>query len=315
MPHPQVLRDMALFVEVAKHRSFSRAALALEIPVSSLSRRITVFETAIGLRLLDRTTRRLTLTSYGEAYFAQAMRLVEEAQQAYDDIVAESKGPSGLLKIAVPADCGTHERIAAIASDFTKSNQHVRLYLGVGHGPADLMDERYDLALALEAPRETSLIVRKVAELAKGIFAAPSYLEDWGRPMSPPDLADHNVLVAGPTSWSFIRGDETASIAVSGQVACNSPNLKRTFALSGHGLFSASLSSVQADLTSGTLEQVMPDWTLQPTPLYIVTTSRLLPAKVRSFIDFAVQRLAAPQSPAGPQSPMSELQGAGSLSR
>jgi DNA-binding transcriptional LysR family regulator len=307
---------MALFVEVAKHRSFSRAALALEIPVSSLSRRITVFETAIGLRLLDRTSRRLTLTSYGEAYFAQAMRLVEEAQQAYDDIMAESKGPSGLLKIAVPTDCGMQEHIAAIASDFTKSNEHVRLHLGVGHGPADLMDERYDLALALEAPRETSLIVRKVSELAKGIFAAPSYLEDWGRPMSPPDLSDHNVLVDGhPTNWSFVRGDETASIAVSGRITCNSPNLKRTFALAGYGLFAASLSSVQADLASGVLEQVMADWTLQPTPLYIVTTSRLLPAKVRSFIDFAVQRLAAPQSPAGPQSPMSELQGPGSLSR
>ncbi|WP_342149831.1 LysR family transcriptional regulator [Methylorubrum sp. SB2] len=292
MPHPQVLRDMALFVEVAKRRSFSQAALVLGMPVSSLSRRITVFETAIGLRLLDRTTRRLTLTSYGEAYFAQAMRLVEEAQQAYDDIMAEAKGPSGLLKIAVPADGWVNEHLSGIVSDFANGNEHVRIQLGLGHGPVDLMDERYDLALAVETPRETSLIVRKVAELANGIFAAPSYLEDWGRPMSPPDLSEHNVLVAmQPTNWSFVRGEEAASTAVSGQIGCNSPGLMRTFALAGHGLFAASLSAVRPDLASGALEQVMADWTLQPTPLYIVTTSRLLPAKVRSFIDFATRRL------------------------
>lgn len=293
MPHPQVLRDMALFVEVAKRRSFSQAALVLGMPVSSLSRRITVFETAIGLRLLDRTTRRLTLTTYGEAYFAQAMRLVEEAQQAYDDIMAEAKGPSGLLRIAVPSDLWVQQHLATIISDFANGNEHVRLQVGLGYGPVDLMEERYDLALAVETPRETSLIVRKVVELENGVFAAPAYLEDWGRPMRPQDLTEHNVLVAGPpTNWSFAQGDQSGSVTVSGQIACNSPSLMRTFALAGHGLFSASLACVQADLASGVLEQVMPNWTLQPTPVYIVTTSRLLPAKVRSFIDFAAKRLA-----------------------
>ncbi len=292
MPHPQVLRDMALFVEVAKRRSFSQAALVLGMPVSSLSRRITVFETAIGLRLLDRTTRRLTLTSYGEAYFAQATRLVEEAQRAYDDIMAEAKGPSGLLKIAVPADRGVQEHLSTIISDFANGNEHVRLQLGVGHGPVDLMEDRHDLALTVETPRETSLIVRKVAALANGVFAAPSYLEDWGRPMSPQDLTDHNVVVPNqPTNWSFVRRGETASVAVSGQIGCNAPSLMRTFALAGHGLFAANLSAIRADVASGALEQVIPDWTLQPTPVYIVTTSRLLPAKVRSFIDFATRRL------------------------
>lgn len=293
MPHPQVLRDMALFVEVAKRGSFSQAALVLGMPVSSLSRRITVFETAIGLRLLDRTTRRLTLTSYGEAYFAQAMRLVEEAQQAYDNIMAEAKGPSGLLKIAVPSDFWAKEHLCPIISDFANANEHVRLQIGLGHGSVDLMEERYDLALAVETPRESSLIVRKVAELANGIFAAPSYLEDWGRPLNPHDLTDHNVLVAGqPTTWSFTRERESASVSVSGQIACNSPSLMRSLALAGHGLFAAHLGSIEPDLAGGALERVMPDWTLRPTPIYIVTTSRLLPAKTRSFIDFAAQRFA-----------------------
>jgi DNA-binding transcriptional LysR family regulator len=294
MSNPQVLRDMALFVEVAKRRSFSEAALVLGMPVSSLSRRITLFETAIGLRLLDRTTRRTTLTTYGEAYFAQAMRLVEEAQKAYDDIMAEAKGPSGLLKIAVPSDLWVQEHLAPIISDFANTNEHVRLQVGLGYGPVDLMEERYDLALAVETPRETSLIVRKVVELENGVFAAPAYLEDWGRPMRPQDLTEHNVLVLGPpTNWSFASGYETFSVKVSGQIACNSPSLIRSFALAGHGLFAVNLGCIQADLESGVLEQVMPDWTLQPTPVYIVTTSRLLPAKVRSFIDFVAMRMVA----------------------
>lgn len=294
MSNPQVLRDMALFVEVAKWRSFSQAALALGMPVSSLSRRIAVFETAIGLRLLDRTTRRLTLTTYGEAYFTQAMRLVEEAQQAYDNVMAEAKGPSGLLKIAVPAGLWVQEHLATIISDFANTNEHVRLQVGLGYGPVDLMEERYDLALAVETPRETSLIVRKVVELENGVFAAPAYLEDWGRPMRPQDLTEHNVLVQGaPTNWAFTQGDQVDSVTVSGQIACNSPSLIRSFALAGHGLFAANPGCIQADLESGVLEQVMPDWTLQPTPVYIVTTSRLLPAKVRSFIDFVTMRMVA----------------------
>ena len=172
MPHPQVLRDMALFVEVAKRKSFSQAALALEMPVSSLSRRITVFEQAIGVRLLDRTTRRINLTAYGEAYFAQALRLVEEAQRAYDDITAEAKGASGLLKIAISPDTWMLQQLSGIVSAFKADNPRIQIQVDLSPGSVDLMGERFDLALTVEPPRESTLIVRKVAEVENAIFAS-----------------------------------------------------------------------------------------------------------------------------------------------
>ncbi|KAB1077323.1 LysR family transcriptional regulator, partial [Methylobacterium soli] len=120
MAHPQVLRDMALFVEVAKRKSFSQAAAALDMPVSSVSRRITQFEAAVGLRLLDRTTRKIALTPYGETYLAQATRLVEEAQRSFDDLIAQAKGPSGFLKVAAPSDFWVLQHLSGIVSEFSQ---------------------------------------------------------------------------------------------------------------------------------------------------------------------------------------------------
>lgn len=285
---------MALFVEVAKRKSFSQAALALEMPVSSLSRRITVFESTIGVRLLDRTTRKISLTSYGEAYFKHALRLVEEAQRAYDDITAEAKGPSGLLKIAAPPDTWMLQHLSTLLTEFKANHAYVQLQIDLGYCSVDLVGGRYDLALTLDPPQEGSVIARKIMEVENGIFAAPAYLEDWGCPNVPQDLVDHHVIVPGPSAeWVLSRGGETATVAVSGPVSSNSPTLTRRFAIEGQGLFADSLSHVRADVESGALVQVMPTWRLQPTSIHIVTTSRLLPAKVRSFIDFAAERFPA----------------------
>ena len=293
MPHPQVLRDMALFVEVAKRKSFSQAALALEMPVSSLSRRITVFEQAIGVRLLDRTTRRINLTSYGEVYFAQALSVVEEAQRAYDGITAEAKGASGLLRIAAPPDGWALHHLSTVVSEYKADNRNVQVQVDLSHGPVDLMGGRYDLVLAVEPPRESTLIVRKIAEVENAIFASPAYLDEWGLPEAPRDLADHSVIVAGPSAeWVLNRGGETVTATVSGPIASNSPTMARRFAIAGHGLFAVHPFHVRHHVQGGALVQVMSDWQLRPTPIYIVTTSRLLPAKVRTFIEFAAKRLA-----------------------
>jgi DNA-binding transcriptional LysR family regulator len=296
MPHPQVLRDMALFVEVAKRKSFSQAAAALGMPISSLSRRITLFESAVGLRLLDRTTRKLVLTSYGEAYLNQATRLVEEAQRTFDDMVSQAKGPSGFLKIAVPPDFWVLRHLSGVISEFSRDHEHVQLHVDLRPAPVDLAGDNYDLAIAIEEPRETSLIVRKVGELENGLFASRSYLLAHGRPQHPRDLGEHRIVLPSQGSsanWNLIRGSESVAVTVSGPVSCNSLSLARRFVVSGQGITPANLINVERDLASGKLERVLPEWRLPPTPVYIVTTSRLLPAKARSFIDFATKRLQA----------------------
>ncbi|MET0258014.1 MAG: LysR family transcriptional regulator [Methylobacterium sp.] len=296
MPHPQVLRDMALFVEVAKRKSFSQAAVALGMPISSLSRRITLFESAVGLRLLDRTTRKLVLTSYGEAYLSQATRLVEEAQRTFDDMVSQAKGPSGFLKIAVPPDFWVVRHLSGVISEFSRDHEHIQIHVDLRPAPVDLAADSYDLAVALEEPRETSLIVRKVGELENGLFASRSYLMAHGRPEHPRDLGQHRIVLSSQgasSSWTLTRGTESASVTVSGPVSCNSLSLARRFVVSGQGIAMANLINVERDVVSGKLERVLPDWRMPPTPVYIVTTSRLLPAKSRSFIEFATKRINA----------------------
>jgi DNA-binding transcriptional LysR family regulator len=289
-----MLRDMALFVEVAKQKSFSKAAATLGMPISSLSRRISHFEQAVGLRLLDRTTRKLALTSYGEAYLAQASRLVDEAQQAFDNLVAEAKGPSGFLKIAAPPDFWVLHHLSRIVTEFSALHENIHVHVDLKPNTVDLVSDNYDLAVTIEEPRETSLIMRKVAEVGNGLFASPAYLRDHGCPREPQDLRDHSAIAptqgAGAT-WLLSRDDESVPVLVNGPLSCNSPSLARKFALAGQGIFSTHRLSVERDVVNGRLEQVLPEWDLPPTPVYIVTTSRLLPAKARSFIDCAMRQL------------------------
>jgi DNA-binding transcriptional LysR family regulator len=292
MSHPQVLRDLALFVEVAKRKSFSRAADALDMPISSLSRRITQFEATIGVRLLDRTTRKLALTAYGEAYLVQATRVVEDAQRSFEDLVAQAKGPSGQLNIAAPTDFWVTQHLSAIASDFAQQHEQVHVHLDLRSAPVDLIQESYDLAICTEVPREASLIVRKVGSIENGLFAAPDYLCVHGRPDHPGDLSGHEALLSAPSAaWLLSRGGEIHPAQVSGRLSCNSLSLIRHLALAGRGIAALSLNDVERDLEAGRLERILADWAVPATDVFVVTTSRLVPAKVRCFIDFLVQRL------------------------
>ena len=294
MAHPQILRDMALFVEVAKRRSFSQAARALDMPISSLSRRITLFEAAVGLRLLDRTTRKIVLTSYGEAYLAQATRLVEEAERSFDELIAQAKGPSGLLKLAAPPDYWVLRHLSAVIGEFSREHEHVHLHIDLRPPPIDIAGDNYDLAILIEEPKESSLIVRKIADVENGLFAAPSYLAAHGTPAAPSDLEAHQVILPNQGTsgeWRLTRGETSATVPVSGPISCNSLSLARQFAVNGQGVATANVIQVGQDVQERRLVRVLPEWRLAPTPIYIVTTSRLLPAKARSFIDVVSKRL------------------------
>ena len=254
-----------------------------------------MFEATVGLRLLDRTTRKLALTSYGEAYLAQVSRLVDEAQRTFDDMMAVARGPSGFLKIAAPPDFWVLRHLSGVITEFSALHEHIHVHVDLKPAPVDLVGDNYDLAVAIEEPRETSLIVRKVAEVENGIFGAPAYLAERGAPAAPLDLEAHQVIVPAQgtsANWALTRGGETVAITVAGPLSCNSLSLARRFAVAGQGLTRANVISVDSDVSTGRLQRVLPDWSLPSTPVYFVTTSRLLPAKARSFIDFATKRLA-----------------------
>ncbi|WP_310347534.1 LysR family transcriptional regulator [Methylobacterium sp. BE186] len=294
MPSPQILRDIALFVEVAKRMSFSRAAEALDMPVSSLSRRISQFEAALGIRLLDRTTRKIALTPAGETYLAQASQLVEDAQRSFDALITQARGPAGLLKVAAPPDFWAVQHLSDLTAEFSGLHEQVHVHLDLHASQVDLVQDDYDLAITNEEPTQASLIVRRVGATANGLFAAPDYLRSRGRPGHPHELSEHDIVlpVASSTAtWQFTRRDEVVNTTVSGRLSCNSRSLARRLAITGRGITMSSDINVQRDVHRGRLEPVLPDWQLPATPVYIVTTSRLLPAKARSYIDFISKRL------------------------
>ncbi len=295
MPHSQVLRDMALFVEVARRRSFTAASAALGMPVSSLSRRIAAFEAMAGARLIERTTRKLSLTPYGQAYYDQATRIVEDAQKSFDELVAQAKGPSGTLRLAVPPDAWIVGALAKLLDEYSGDNGQVVLHVEQRPAPVDLTDGLLDLAVVIEEPADSSLISRRVAEVATGLFAAPSYLDGVGRPDVPADLegcrAIHTGAGADPR-WLLFRDCESATVELRASVSCRGGDMARQLAVAGHGIVGACHACVEADVEAGRLEQVLPDWRLPPTSVYVLTTSRLLTARARSFVDHAARRLA-----------------------
>ncbi|MEA1834764.1 LysR family transcriptional regulator [Methylobacterium durans] len=302
MASPQILRDIALFVEVAKRLSFSKAAEALDMPVSSLSRRISQFEAEIGIRLLDRTTRRTVLTAAGETYLAQAARLVEEAARSFDELVAQAKGPTGLLKVAAPPDFWAVQHLSELTAEFAGLNEQVSVHLDLHAEQVDLVQDDYDLAIISEEPKNASLIVRRVGATSNRLFAAPDYLRARGRPVHPQELVAHDIVlpVASRTAtWQFTRDDEVIDTTVSGRISCNNRSLARRFAVTGRGITLASDINVQRDVENGRLEPILPEWQLPATPIYIATTSRLLPAKTRSYIDFVSKRLGGVLAEAG----------------
>ena len=295
MPATHVLRDMALFVEVAKRKSYTAAAGALGMPISSLSRRIRDFEASVGVRLIERTTRKLSLTSYGEAYLAEATRIVEEAERSFDGIVAEARGATGTLRLSTTAEPWLASALASVIAGFARDNPGVgiRVEPVVAGRPQAL--EGCDMAVLAGEPREASVIVRKVAEAENGLFASPAYLDAAGRPESPGDLAGHAFVHDGRAGAErrLECDGEAFDVPGGGGLVSACPEVARRLVIAGEGVAVACLPHVAEDLAAGRLERVLPGWSMRPTPVHLATSSRLVPARAKRFADYAARRMQA----------------------
>ncbi len=301
-----VLSGMRLFVEVAKVKSFRKAADALDMPNSTLSRRIAALEKTIGVRLLHRSTRKVELTEAGQLYFKRCQGIVEEALIAHEALRDVAERPSGTLRVSMPVDLATGY-LAPILGDFAKAYPLIDFEFDVTPRRVDLQTDPFDLAIRMgPAPTAPSMLVaRPLAVLPRYLYAAASYLE-----LAPPleharDLADH-VLCIGQAparsrdGWLGLhRGDEVVEVAVAARFAMNSVGLSRALATQGVGI--AALDPVIAadDVVAGRLRRVLPEWSLAPIAVHAITETRFLPARTRLFIAFLKVRLNAVS--AGPQ--------------
>lgn len=285
------LNDMALFVEVVKTRSFRRAADTLGMPNSTLSRRISLLEQGIGLRLLNRTTRKIELTEAGQLYYERCSRIVEEARVAYEELGDMVAQPTGVLRVSLPVDFATMY-LAPLLPEFAALYPGISFDFDLTPRNVDLVGEPFDLAIRMRTPENPSLISRVVTRICAQFYAAPEYLEAYGLPSHPTELERHQCLTMPimPT-WTAHSGTDTASPKVGSRFRMNSVSMIRQLSVLGQGIAFLPERIVAEDLRAGRLQRVLTEWQGTAQPIYAVTETRLLPAKTQRFIEFIKERL------------------------
>lgn len=287
----ELLNDMALFVEVVKAKGFRHAAEAVGMPNSTLSRRISALEKAIGLRLLHRTTRKIELTEAGQIYFERCKRIVDEARLAHEQLGEMLAQPSGVLRASLPVDFAV-TYLAPLITEFASLYPGISFDLDLTPRRVDLVSEPFDVAIRMGESENSQLIARPLALLTQYLYASPGYLERSGEPTKPSDLERHQCLgILKGGSWTLHDGKRSATAAVGGRFTLNSVGMIRRLATLDMGIIMMPEEIVADELARGRLRRIMPGWHGTPMPVYAITETRLLPAKTQRFIEFLRERL------------------------
>lgn len=296
----ELLSYMRLFVEVARTRSFRRAAEALDMPNSTLSRHIAELEKAIGLRLLHRSTRKVELTEAGEVYFKRCQSIVEEARIAHESLLEVAERPSGTLRVSMPVDLATGY-LAPMLADFAKTYPLIAFDFDLTPRRIDLQAEPYDLAIRMGPPptAPSMLVARPIARVPRYLYAAPGYVKQAPPLRHPNDLSQHVLCVAqgatpqGEVRRTLYRGKETVEVMTTTRFAMNSVGLSRALASEGVGIAGLDSQLARDDVALGRLVRVLPEWSLSPVQVHAITETRLLPARTRLFIEFLKTRMSS----------------------
>lgn len=289
----ELLNDMAMFVEVVKAKGFRRAAEAIGVPNSTLSRRISGLEKAIGLRLLHRTTRKIELTEAGLIYFDRCKRIIDEARLAHEQLGEMVAQPSGVLRASLPVDFA-NIFLTPLIAEFARRYPGISFEFDLTPRRIDLITEPVDVVIRMGEPANSNLIARLLTRMPRYLYASPRYIELFGEPDQPADLARHECLrlrTAEASAWELHDASETVEVAVGGRFLLNSIGMIRNLAMLDLGIAMLVEGIVADDVANGRLRRVLPQWQAPPIPVYAITETRLLPAKTQRFIEFLRERL------------------------
>jgi DNA-binding transcriptional LysR family regulator len=287
----EMLNDMALFVEVAKARSFRRAGEVLGMPNSTISRRVATLEKTLGLRLLHRTTRKIELTEAGQVYFERSRRIVEEARLVHEELGDMLQQPTGLLRVSLPVDFA-NTYLAPIIAEFAEKYPGINFDFDLTPRLVDLVTEPFDVAIRMGEPEVSQLVARPIARLSPHLFASPRYIEQHGEPERPEDLQNRTCLTMSRSKeWVLGDGTETIRVSVGGRFRLNGVGMIRRLSALGMGIAMLPDEVVIDELERGQLRRVLSGWRGEPTSVYAMTETRLLPAKTQRFIEFLRSRL------------------------
>lgn len=289
------LNAMEIFVRVVQAGSFSAAARGMELTPSAVSKQIGRLEDRLGARLLNRTTRQLSLTEVGRGYFARASRIITDVAEAEQSVADQHGAPRGLLRVSLPFAFGQLHIVPEIPA-FLERYPEVRIELTFNDRFVNLVEEGQDVAIRIGELSDSSLIARRLAANRRLVCGAPRYLETFGRPATPEALTEHNCLVysyrAPRHEWPFEReGGERQVVQVGGNLETNTAEALYDMALSGVGLALLPLWYVGRDLDQGRLVEVLSDYHVPDNAIYAVyPPGRHLSPKVRAFVDMLAER-------------------------
>jgi DNA-binding transcriptional LysR family regulator len=282
------LNNILIFVKVAQFESISRAARSLGMPISTVSRRLSVLESQLGVTLLRRTTRRVTLTAQGREYFNQCQEPLSLLQDAERVLIQGQREPEGILKISVPVILGQAPFLEFI-SRFIKADARIRVNLFITNLFLDLVAENIDVAIRFGELRDSSLVATKIGKSIRYLVAAPEYLKGRKPPREPEDLKMHDCVILdgknNETDWDLLSGRRKVRVHVSGPVSSRDFNSVSTFVYRGHGIGLLPSTYCDEQLAEGGLIRLMPKWTSPQIPVFAVYPSRrFLPSRLNVFL-------------------------------
>jgi len=293
------LQAMEVFVQVVDAGGFTRASESLQLPKATVSTLVAGLETALSVKLLHRTTRQVSVTADGAAYYERCLRILADVKDAEESLSRTRLSPSGRLRVDAPTGLANEILVPALPS-FFEQYPDIQLELGCGDRPVDLIEEGVDCAVRGGQLADSTLIARRVGLLNFVTCAAPAYLARFGTPTHPRDLERHRCInyFSSKTGkiykWDYTRDGERIEMTLPGVVALNDSNAYLTAGLAGLGIIMMTDVQLGNHGADGRLVRVLQDWVTDPLPIHVVyPQNRHLSAKVRVFVEWVADLMAS----------------------
>jgi len=290
------LSDLAFFNILVKQGSLAAVARELGVTPPAVTKRLANLERRLGVRLLNRTTRTMSVTHEGEIYLAEGARILAEIEELEQTVSRSRAVPKGLLRINASFGFG-RKHVGPAVAEFARRHPEVEVQLQLSERALNLADQAYDIGIRVGELPDARIIARKIASNRRVLCAAPAYLKTMAAPAVPRDLQKHKCIVlreneAAYGAWHLHRGKRSEGVKVRGPLSTNDGEIALAWALAGHGILMRSEWDVAPYLRSGRLQEVLADWSLPDSDIYAVYPERLnLSAKVSAFVDFIAARL------------------------
>lgn len=291
------LSEILVFTQVVRGGSFSAAARSLDMPKSTVSRKVAELEARVGARLLQRTTRSVSLTDVGRAYYERCARIIADLEEAEQVVTQMQATPRGLLRVTVPISFAV---LGPLIAEYLMLYPDVQVEVFSTGRRVDLIEERFDLALRAGPPPDSSLVGRKLGVVRRCVLAAPALAKRIGTLKEPSALERQDGLVFTPegTTWALVSGSKEADVRVHPRLVANDYDMLRSVAREGFGLALLPEYQCLEDVASGRLVRVLDGWSAREVPVYaLYPSARHLSPKVIALLDLLRDRLALTLTP------------------